>query len=239
MARDCALVSAKYNVERLLGTPTDATDKLMTYRLDRETVFISLITEGTASADLKILRPGTVRDIQVVPKDTVVVTDLGIDEKRIVRTEGSKPEYAGFFGYLDLNAGFIVVTNGKSVERVFYFADVKDRLKCPACTIDPQTIADVPLCILCPTVAVSCPEIAEPGVAITFTANVTVGTPAPTLTYHWTVSAGSITEGQGTSSITVSPTNLTGKTVTTTVEVDGIDPSCNRTASCSTVIRKP
>ena len=56
-------------------------------------------------------------------------------------------------------------------------------------------------------------------------------------TYNWTVSAGTITSGQGTSSITVDTKGTGGQTITATVEVGGVDPTCNRTASCSTPVK--
>src|SRR5258705_8817221 len=57
------------------------------------------------------------------------------------------------------------------------------------------------------------------------------------VTYNWSVSAGTISGGQGTSSITVDTAGLGGQTVTATVELGGLDPSCARTASCSTQVR--
>jgi hypothetical protein len=57
------------------------------------------------------------------------------------------------------------------------------------------------------------------------------------VTYNWSVSAGTISSGQGTSSIQVDTAGLGGQTVTATVELGGLDPSCSRTASCTTGIR--
>jgi hypothetical protein len=176
----------------------------------------------------------------VIPKNTVYLADLGLDEKKIAFIKGSKPEYIGFFGYVNAEAGLIVVAHGSEAERIFYFANSKDRANCPSCVIDPQTIADIPSCILCPPVSVACPDTVADGEPVTFTVNVTVGTPEPQLTYTWTVTGGKIVEGQGTHTITVDSEGLQGKTVTATVDVGGMDPACNRTASCSTVInRKP
>jgi hypothetical protein len=208
----------------------------LSYRFPTETVFISLITDDTPSANLQILKPGTVDDIQVIPKQAIYVADLGLDEKRIRFIKGSKSEYAGFVGYVDEDAGLIVKTTGKHIEIIFYFANATDRAKCPRCAVDPQSIADVPICILCPPITVSCPEQIEPGNKIVFTANVTIGTPVKE-TNNWTIDEGTIIEGQGTPSITVEVSKLKGKTVTATVEVGGIDPACSKTASCSTPIR--
>jgi hypothetical protein len=86
----------------------------------------------------------------------------------------------------------------------------------------------------CPTVSVTCPTDVEQGSPITFSASVGG---SMTVTYNWSVSAGTISGGQGTSSITVDTAGLGGQTVTATVELGGLDPSCSRTASCTTGVR--
>ena len=50
------------------------------------------------------------------------------------------------------------------------------------------------------------------------------------------MSAGTISSGQGTSTITVD-TNGVAQSVTATVTVGGLDPSCNATSSCSTGVK--
>jgi hypothetical protein len=89
----------------------------------------------------------------------------------------------------------------------------------------------------CPTISVACPTSAvEPGSPATFTTNVTS---TASITYNWSVSAGTISSGQGTSSITVDTAGLGGQTVTATVEIGGLDPACSRTASCSASVTAP
>jgi len=88
----------------------------------------------------------------------------------------------------------------------------------------------------CPTVSVSCPADVDLGAPITFNAS---GAESMTVTYNWTVSAGTISSGQGTSSITVDTNGLGGQSVTATVELGGLDPSCSRTASCTTSVKAP
>jgi hypothetical protein len=88
---------------------------------------------------------------------------------------------------------------------------------------------------VCPTVTVSCPDTVSPNQPITFTANVSGGDQNVTPTYNWTVSAGTISSGQGTSSITVDTNGVTG-TVTATVDVGGYDRSCSASNSCTTSI---
>jgi hypothetical protein len=88
----------------------------------------------------------------------------------------------------------------------------------------------------CPTVNVSCPDRVDVGQPITFTASVSGGDPNVTPTFNWTVSAGTITSGQGTSTITVDTTGLAGRSVTATVDVGGYTASCPTTDSCTTSI---
>ncbi len=91
----------------------------------------------------------------------------------------------------------------------------------------------------CPTISVSCPSEVDPGTPVTYTASVAGDTGGATVTYNWSVSAGTISSGQGTSTITVDTTNLGGQSVTATVSVGGLDPSCTSTNSCTTTIKVP
>jgi hypothetical protein len=116
--------------------------------------------------------------------------------------------------------------------------EVDDGCGCVAFTSTTVTVSECTNCVPpCPQVSVSCPDTVDAGTPITFTANVSGGNPNATPTFNWSVSAGTITSGQGTSSITVDTTGLAGQTVTATVDLGGLDPSCSRTASCSTSVR--
>ncbi|HEV2864498.1 MAG TPA: PKD domain-containing protein [Pyrinomonadaceae bacterium] len=92
----------------------------------------------------------------------------------------------------------------------------------------------------CPTVTVSCPDTGTIGQPVTFTANVSGGDPNVTPTFNWTVSAGTISSGQGTSSITVDTTGVAGgSTITATVDVGGYDRSCSTSNSCTVNFPRP
>jgi len=84
----------------------------------------------------------------------------------------------------------------------------------------------------CGTLSVSGPSsVTAPGIPMTFTANLSKG---DNVTYNWTVSAGSITAGQGTASITVDTAGLAGgSNVNATVELSGLDPTCNCPSTAS------
>ena len=85
----------------------------------------------------------------------------------------------------------------------------------------------------CPVVRVSCPDIAR-GPTTIFSASVSgVNLPAE-LKFNWEVSAGVITGGQGTRSITVDTSAIGGRSVTATVDVGGLPERCRISASCST-----
>ncbi|MDQ3131883.1 MAG: hypothetical protein M3Q99_14140 [Acidobacteriota bacterium] len=80
----------------------------------------------------------------------------------------------------------------------------------------------------CPTLSVSGPsEVTPPGGTMTFTASLGSGSPDG-ITYTWAVSAGSITEGQGTPSIRVQvPSDGSVTNVTATVTIGGTQPTCD------------
>jgi hypothetical protein len=103
-----------------------------------------------------------------------------------------------------------------------------------------QPLATVHALQQCPAITVSCPDTAEENLegALVFTANVSGGDPNVTPTFNWTVSAGMISSGQGTSSIKVDTTGIGGQTVTATVDVGGFLRECRTSNSCTTSIAK-
>jgi hypothetical protein len=133
---------------------------------------------------------------------------------------------------------FTGVANGSYTATV----EVNDGNQHPVTGTATVTVADCTGCVAppppCPTVSVSCPsEGVDVGQPITFTASVQGG-PA-SVTYNWSVSAGTITSGQGTPSITVDTAGLGGQSVTATLSLGGVDPACNSTASCTTPVKPP
>jgi hypothetical protein len=118
--------------------------------------------------------------------------------------------------------------------------EVDDGCGCISFSSTTVTIANCNDCIpnlICPNISMTCSDAVDEGQPATFTATFNQGTPTVSETYNWTVSAGTITSGQGTSSITVDTKGLGSQSVTATVEIGGVDPTCNRTASCTTPVR--
>jgi hypothetical protein len=88
----------------------------------------------------------------------------------------------------------------------------------------------------CPKVIVECPtDIPEAGKSYTVKVRVEGDTSNQELSYNWSVSSGEIIEGQGTSSLKIRISDPS-KSVTATVEVNGLKLDCDRVASCSFVV---
>ncbi len=82
---------------------------------------------------------------------------------------------------------------------------------------------------VCPTVVIECPDRVELNQPLTFSSKVTGGSPNVAQIYNWTVSAGRIIDGQGTSTIHVDTTGLAGQTVTATLSMGGYNLDCSAT----------
>lgn len=95
----------------------------------------------------------------------------------------------------------------------------------------------------CPVTKVNCPDTVYINDKLVMTANVSGGDSNVTPTYNWTVSAGAIESGQGTSTIDISTKELSdGQTITATVDLGGFSRECGYgqiAASCtSSVVKK-
>ncbi len=89
----------------------------------------------------------------------------------------------------------------------------------------------------CPRISVTCPDASRGGnTPIRFKASVIGGKPSSEVSYNWSVSKGTISQGQGTAVIGVDVTGVDLEGLTATVEIGGVDPNCKRVASCSLAI---
>ena len=85
----------------------------------------------------------------------------------------------------------------------------------------------------CPTISVECPNSGDAGKPLLFRAK--LGTEDPNLRFEWEVQGnGTIVAGQGTPEITVE--GNAERSITATLRVRGLDPTCPATASCSLII---
>lgn len=111
----------------------------------------------------------------------------------------------------------------------------------PLCTAFTSTRVVVRNCPpprpVCPNISMYCPDVVQTGAPVTFTASITGGTPGASPVYNWTVSAGAITAGQGTPTITVDTSGLGGQPITASLAVEGYNLSCR--ASCQSSVPAP
>lgn len=84
---------------------------------------------------------------------------------------------------------------------------------------------------VCPTVGIECPDRVVLGEPLTFRSTVSGGTPGVRQIYNWTVSAGTIIDGQGTDTIHVDTTGLAGQSVTATLSMGGYNLECSATCT--------
>lgn len=91
---------------------------------------------------------------------------------------------------------------------------------------------------VCPRLTVNAPDNVNEGSSFFFAANVVGGDPTVTPAYNWSISAGTISNGQGTSTIEVTTNGLGTQTITATVEISGFDGRCARVGSASSYIVK-
>jgi len=85
----------------------------------------------------------------------------------------------------------------------------------------------------CPNVEIVSPANVAVDQPVTFSSNVYGGTPVVSPIYNWTVSAGTILEGQGTSSIKVATTGLAGQTIKATLSLGGQALDCSASSGVS------
>lgn len=90
---------------------------------------------------------------------------------------------------------------------------------------------------VCPAVEITCPTNIGVDQPLTFTSNYNGGTPGVTPAYNWTVSAGTIIEGQGTERIKVDTTGLAGQTIRASLSMGGYNLEC--AADCAVTIPTP
>lgn len=105
-------------------------------------------------------------------------------------------------------------------------------------TTSVSVLSNVHCPLPCANVTVSCPNDVEQNKSVRFTATISGGEPTVEPTYKWTVSAGTIINGQGTHNIEVDITGLADQQVTATLEVGGYPPECLSKASCGVQVRK-
>jgi hypothetical protein len=97
--------------------------------------------------------------------------------------------------------------------------------------------ACAPVRPVCPAVEVTCPTALGIDQPVTFTSRYTGGTAGINPVFNWTVSAGTIVEGQGTDTIKVDTTGLAGQTIRASLSLGGYNLEC--AANCGITMPVP
>ena len=92
---------------------------------------------------------------------------------------------------------------------------------------------------VCPRVSIICPENVVLDQPLTFSSDLASATSGAAPVYNWTVSAGRIIEGQGTSTIKVDTTGLAGQTIRATLSMGGYTEECSDTCSVQMPVPQP
>jgi len=91
---------------------------------------------------------------------------------------------------------------------------------------------------VCPAIEIVCPTTIAMDQPLTFSSRYSGGVPANVSpVYNWSVSAGTITSGQGTDTIKVDTTGLAGQTVRASLSIGGYNLEC--AADCGVTIPLP
>ena len=135
------LHSTRAQVEALLGPPPPPPEK-RSYTL-HEGRSIYYLDEGEVYiifADKEFLKEhscptvplGTVMRVDVTPKDELLVSSLGLDEKSFTKYEPPHPDEDGpYQGLIDEQEGLAIRTLAGKVAEMIYFPSAPDRGRCP------------------------------------------------------------------------------------------------------------
>jgi hypothetical protein len=237
------LHSTRADVERLLGPSSERDKPTALYQLEHENVAI-LYSTGPCGKQMKggwNVARDTVISISIYLEANAHFSVKKLDKTRFKRKARGEIENisSGLVAYADEEEGitYEVYENGSiSILRAIHYfpAAADDYLQCP---YNPQERTAFPDCEM---IAVECPErVINSKQLMTVHADVITLKPNLALTYQWTISAGKIVSGQGSSVITVETTDLASQTVTVTVTVEGLAAKCRKTASCTFQISPP
>jgi hypothetical protein len=171
-----------------------------------------------------------------------IVIYPGMEAKLTADVPGLSPEDEPTFNWT-ISKGKIVGGQGTSTVTVLTDLDMGHELtvgvevggvsarspQCASSTSEKLRVHEY----FCPSLSINCPTDWQPGLPVSVFVNVSGGDPDVEAKYNWMVSAGTIISGQGTPTITIDTTALSGNSVTATVEVEGFPPECDRTESCT------
>src|SRR5687768_15694614 len=147
------------------------------------------------------VQPETVLLVEVFPKNPVSLKKLGLKRRDFRAVKLDRDTEA----YVDEVNGLVLKMRKGRVLQLDHIASAKDQLICPSYYDSPEEFARDIFLSHVPVINISCPSSVRAGDPVTFTADLAG---KPRISFLWRVSAGKITNGQGTTSINVDTTGL-------------------------------
>ena len=132
--------STREDVEAILGPPPPSENRHYTtnkgwaiYRVDGLEVFIDYTDEQSLKQSRceSTVAAGIVREIRVIPRIDLLVSNLNLNEKSFRKYEAPDSEDREHVGFLDETEGLVVVAFKGLVSEMIYVAAASDRQRCP------------------------------------------------------------------------------------------------------------
>ena len=212
-------VSTREDAERLLGQPEQECAGYCDYKTAQEYVVL-IYSRGPCQEDA--VRPfnfpaGVVLEIEITPKKDFPFTDLNLDLKRYMVTHVR--ELPGLLYYSDHKAGITYAVYSGVVSNIYYGLGTKfEGRRCVSRTPSARDR----LGFSCPVLEIrSQTKVAEPGAIVIFRAFAENVDLSLIPLFKWTVSAGAIVGGTGSSTMKLNTQGVRDEKIKITVEVVG------------------
>ena len=217
------LRSTRADVERLLGKSPTGDDK---YEFENERVTVNYPTYTCSNGGHWNVTPDTVTGIVVAPKGRLKLSDLPVNLKEY---EWSPFPGVPIWSHRKEGIMYRLAREGSDeVEAIYYVPTFDDEVRhlCPGvrpCFRYPH---------ICPRADIYGKPDPCAGTRHGFSAGIGGVDPDDSFTFTWSLSAGQITEGQGTMGITVDTSSAGGKAITVKFEaISRLCEACNITAT--------
>ena len=211
------LHSTRQDVVRAFGHCNDSVPSCE-FNYDNEFVHIEFADDSQKRCNGTV-QPETVLLVEVFPRNPVSLKNLGLKRRDFRAVKLDRDTEA----YVDAVNGLVLKMREGRVLQLDHIASAKDKAICPAYYDRPEEFAQDIFLSHVPVINVSCPSSVRAGSSLTFVADLTG---EPRISFLWRLSAGKITNCQGTRTITVDTSALEGKSIVATVKLGRVEASC-------------
>jgi len=211
------LHSSRQDVVRAFGHCNDSVPSCE-FNYANEFVHIEF-ADGSQTRCNGTVQPETVLLVEVFPKNPVSFRKSGLKRKNFRAMRLDRDTEA----YVDEVNGLVLKVREGRVLQLDHIASAKDKSICAVYYERPEEFARDIFLSHVPVINVSCPASVRAGDPLSFVADLAG---EPRISFLWRVSAGKITNGQGTRTITVDASGLEGQSIVATVTLGRVEASC-------------